>query len=284
MSPEPSAPLNAFTVDVEDWYHGLTRTMHAPERWPSLPPRVDDTIPRLLDLLAELRTRATFFILGHLAEKHPRLVRRIADAGHELGSHGMMHRRVDALTPGEFRQELRRSREAIAQVASVAVQGFRAPQFSISRLNDWAFQVLSEEGYCFDSSIFPMRSLLYGDSSARRTPYRPLAGVGLVEYPVAVLRFAGVTLPVAGGFYNRMLPYAVIRRGVALLNRRGASAVLYVHPWELDLFQPRIPVSPRERLTHFGGRASLAPKLRRLFSEFSFAPLGEVHRQWLSSN
>ena len=276
--------LNALTIDLEDWYHGLTRTMHTPERWPSLTPRAEESTAHLLDLLAEEGVHATFFVLGDLARQSPALVRRIAEAGHELGSHGYSHRPIRGLTPAEFREELDRTGDLIAQASGAAVLGFRAPQFSIDQRCPWAFQVLVEAGYHYDSSVFPVKTLLYGYPGANRQPYRPLPDADLVEYPLATVRLAGVTLPVAGGVYNRWLPAHFTRWAVRRLNCQGVAAVLYLHPWELDRQQPRIPVSPRERLTHYGRRASLEGKLRHLFHDFEFAPLGEVHQQWLSRN
>jgi polysaccharide deacetylase family protein (PEP-CTERM system associated) len=188
------------------------------------------------------------------------------------------------LTPAGFREDLDTSREIIQQASGTLIKGFRAPQFSIDRRCLWAFQVLTDAGYQFDSSVFPARSWLYGYADAPREPYRPLKNGDLVEYPLATVRLGTLTLPAVGGVYTRLLPYRLIRWAILRLNKEGIAAILYLHPWELDLAQPRIPVNPRERLTHYGLRSSLAPKLQRLWRDFHFAPLGEVHQAWLQAN
>jgi len=275
---------NAMTIDFEEWYHGLTRTNIHPESWPAMTSRAEAAVAILLGILDEAGIRATFFILGDLARQSPALIRHLAEAGHELGSHGYSHRPVHRLTPATFREDLEKTRESIQEAAGVPVRGFRAPFFSIDSRCLWAFDVLAEAGYEYDSSVFPLRTILYGYAGASRLPYRPVAGKNLVEYPVATIRLGGVTIPVAGGFYWRMLPYPIIRWALRRLNHQGVPAVLYMHPWELDILQPRIPVSPRERLTHYGGRKTLAGKLRHLCHDFKLAPLGEIHRIWLSTN
>ena len=285
MLPEQNGVVNALTVDFEDWYHGLTRTNPRPEQWDHLPARIEASAAMLLDLLSESGVHATFFILGDVARRQPQIIRRIAEQGHELASHGFSHRPVHRLTPEEFRRDLDETRQLIGDIAGVGVAGFRAPYFSIDQRNLWAFEVLEEAGYQYDSSIFPLKTILYGYAGASRVPYRPLPNsAGLVEYPLTTLRLLGRNFPVAGGFYNRMLPYPLIRLSLRTLNRQGMAAILYLHPWELDMHQPRIPVSPRERLTHFGGRASLADKLRKLSSDFRLTTLGEVHRLWVNSH
>jgi polysaccharide deacetylase family protein (PEP-CTERM system associated) len=282
-TPPPRA-LNALTIDCEEWYHGLTRTNIQPESWPTMTSRAEPSVGKLLDILDEAGVRATFFILGDLARQFPSLVKRIANAGHELGSHGYAHRPVHRLTPDSFLKDLDQTRDVIQQAAGSAIHGFRAPYFSIDPRCLWAFDVLCDAGYEYDSSVFPLRTILYGYAGASRLPYRPVTGGKLVEYPVATIRMAGMTLPVAGGFYWRMLPYPVIRSAIQKLNRQEVPAVFYMHPWELDTDQPHIRVSARERLTHYGGRSTLPGKLHRLCREFNLAPLGEIHRIWLDMN
>lgn len=284
MSDETKKFSNAFTVDLEDWYHGLTRTLATPERWSSLPKRAENTVPHLLDLLSNSGVRTTFFVLGDLAEKHPKLIKRISDQGHELGSHGYSHRPVGQFSRKEFKKELEKSIAIIEQLTGISPIGFRAPQFSINQKCTWAFEVLAETGFEYDSSVFPTRSLFYGYPGASRKPYKPLKNSDIVEYPVATTRIGKLTVPVAGGVYNRMLPYSIIKWLMKRINQEEYPAVLYVHPWELDRKQPRIPVSFRERITHYGRRNTLDQKLKSLFLDFKFLPLGEVHRQWLSAN
>jgi polysaccharide deacetylase family protein (PEP-CTERM system associated) len=283
MSPDQNGVVNALTIDFEDWYHGLTRTNPRPEQWDQLPARIEESAAMLLELLSEARVKATFFILGDVARRQPQIIRRIAEMGHELGSHGFSHRPVHQLNPQEFRRDLDETRQLIQDIAGADVVGFRAPYFSIDQRCLWAFEVLEQAGYHYDSSIFPLKTILYGYAGASRVPYRPLSDARLVEYPLTTLRMFGRNFPVAGGFYNRMLPYPVIRWSLRKINRQGMAAILYLHPWELDVHQPRIPVSPREKLTHFGGRASLAGKLRRLSKDFHLTTLGEVNRLWNAS-
>jgi polysaccharide deacetylase family protein (PEP-CTERM system associated) len=179
---------------------------------------------------------------------------------------------------------LERTRQVIEDAAGVTVQGFRAPYFSIDGSCLWAFDVLAEAGYHYDSSVFPLRTILYGYAGASRTPYKPVKQSVLTEYPVATIRLGGLTIPVAGGFYLRMLPYALVRWALQRLMEQDFTVVIYMHPWELDTIQPRIPVSPRELLTHFSGRRSLTEKLRRLCGDFQLAPLGEVHKRWTAAH
>ncbi len=275
---------HALTVDLEDWYHGLTSTNARPETWPSLSSRTEQTVELLLDLFTANQLHATFFVLGDLAQKCPGVIRRIAEAGHELGSHGFSHRPVHQLKPSEFKAELDRTTQLVQDISGQAVKGFRAPYFSIDQRCLWAFEVLAESGYQYDSSVFPLRTILYGYPGASRYPFRPLPGAELVEYPVATIRAAGLTLPAAGGFYFRIYPYTFIRWSLRSLEKKAQSGVLYMHPWEFDQHQPRIPVTFRERITHFAGRSSWAEKLTRLARDFELVPLGELHRLWLQRN
>jgi polysaccharide deacetylase family protein (PEP-CTERM system associated) len=271
-------------VDLEDWYQGLTRTSQQIDRWPEYPDRVVETTEKLLGILAAEDVRATFFTLGYLADQFPSLIRKIAEAGHELALHGYYHYPVFRLTPEVFRQEMLRGREAVEAASGQAVWGYRAPMFSINRASLWALEVLRELGFQYDSSLFPTRNMLYGFPGAPRYPYRPFEGHMFVEFPVSTVRFMGITWPIAGGFYLRILPYPMVRWGIRRLNRQGFPAVLYTHPWELDLEQPCIPVSPRERVTHFGGRTTLEAKLRLLCRDFQLVPLGELCHQWPSEH
>jgi polysaccharide deacetylase family protein (PEP-CTERM system associated) len=275
---------NALTIDLEEWFHGLTRTNTNPDRWPEMTRRAEYTVSMLLDILEEAGVRATFFVLGDLAEQSPGVVKKIAEAGHELGSHGYSHRPVHSLDPGVFREELKKTQDIICDITGIPIYGFRAPYFSIDKRCLWAFEVLAEAGFQYDSSVFPFKTILYGYPGANRRPYRPLEGVDLVEYPISTIRLARIPIPVGGGFYWRMLPYAVIHWSLRNINRNGYPAILYLHPWELDAKQRRIPVSPRERLTHYGGRDSLVGKLQRLFQDFELIPLGELHQEWVSLN
>ena len=277
-------PPHALTIDLEDWYHGLTRTNVKPQDWPHLVRRAQESTPLLLDILDEADVHATFFVLGDLVRENPSLIKRIAQKGHELGCHGYSHRPVHSLTPATFRQELDKTRKLIEDVAGKSVIGFRAPYFSIDHRCLWAFKILEEAGFQYDSSVFPIKTILYGYVGASRLPYNPIDGSDFMEYPVATIRLLGLTFPVAGGFYFRILPYSIIHWALTKLKDNCVSAILYMHPWELDCKQPRIPVSPRERFTHFTGRSTLAEKIERLCRDFDLTPLGEIHRLWITNS
>jgi len=233
--------------------------------------RVALGVGRLLDALARHQARATFFVLGWIADRHPDLVKSIAAAGHEVASHGWGHRRVTQLSPEAFREEVRTSRETLEQVVAAPVLGFRAPSYSIVPGLEWALEILVEEGYRYDSSLFPIRRPGYGYPKGGRDPYHVRTGAGeILEVPPATFRVLGANLPAAGGAYLRLLPFALIRAAVRQAERRGAAATLYVHPWEVDPEQPRLAVGAVTRLRHYGGLTRTLPRLERLLGEFRF--------------
>ncbi|MFW6082578.1 MAG: XrtA system polysaccharide deacetylase, partial [Chloroflexota bacterium] len=268
--------INAFTVDLEDWYHGLTSTNRRPALWPGLESRVVSNTERLLDILAEHDVRATFFVLGEVAGQYPDLVRRVAAEGHEISVHGHAHADIRTLTPKRFGSELDQALAVLTPLATQPIVGHRAPYFSIDESTLWSLDVLAERGFTYDSSMFPTRNMLYGYPGAPRFPHRLDGSNGLVEFPASTARFLRINWPIAGGFYVRTLPYSIIRWGIRSLNRQGQPAIMYVHPWELDLDQPMRAASLRERITHYSGRRSLESKLRQLLQEFEFGPLREM--------
>lgn len=269
--------MNAFTVDLEEWFQGLTSTNPLLEQWDSFESRVVPATYRLLGVLRTHQVQATFFVLGRVADRYPALIETICEDGHEIGVHGYNHRFVWRLTPAEFAHELERSIGAVTRITGECPLGHRAPYFSINATTSWAFDVLQAQGLRYDSSVFPTRNPLYGYPGAPRFPYRvktpDLAGHELIEFPLSTVRLAGVNWPIAGGFYLRALPYAIVRWSISRLNGQGQPAILYVHPWELDLGQRYSQVTPRERITHYYGRSHLAEKLHRLLSDFQFGPL-----------
>ncbi|MCB9171533.1 MAG: DUF3473 domain-containing protein [Ardenticatenales bacterium] len=267
---------NAFTIDLEEWFHGLTSTNPQVERWPTFESRVVAATERLLALLARHKVQATFFTLGHVADHHPALIEQIADAGHEIALHGYFHRFVHKLSPDDFAREIERTLEVLQPLVGTPPIGHRAPYFSIRSTMGWAFDILQRFGIRYDSSLFPMRALLYGDADAPRQPHR--RPQGLWEYPPSILKMGRLTLPVGGGFYFRALPYSLLRRAYQRLAQQGQPIIFYLHPWELDTGQRYPHVTPRERLTHYHGRERLAAKLERLFADFTFGPLGTLHR------
>lgn len=271
--------INAMSVDVEEYFHASALEPVAPRsRWETLPSRVVPTTRTLLDLFAARQTRATFFILGWVAEKYPELVRDIAAAGHEIASHGYWHQIVYSLSPTEFREDVRRSKRVLEDLVGVPVAGYRAPSFSITRRSLWALDVLAEEGYGYDASIFPVRHDRYGIPDAPRHSYAlDCAGRPLTEVPPSTIRLGGQNLAVAGGGYFRLLPYGWTRAGLSRLNRRERRpAIFYLHPWEIDTDQPRLDVGLVTRLRHYGNLGRTAGRLARLLDEFRFAPVADV--------
>lgn len=273
--------VNAMTVDVEEHFQvsgfeGVVRR----EDWSAHESRVVANTERLLELFSRQSVRGTFFILGWVAERHPGLVRRIADAGHEIGCHGYSHRLIYDQTPEEFRRELTLARRILQDASGQAVCGHRAASFSITRRNLWALDVLVDVGFTYDSSVFPIVHDRYGVPGAPRGMYRlELAnGSALVELPPSTLRFGPVVLPVGGGGYFRLYPTRVTRWAIDRLNRRERMpAVVYVHPWEFDPGQPRVPGVPWLRAArHYVNLETALEKLRILLDSHEFAAMGEI--------
>jgi polysaccharide deacetylase family protein (PEP-CTERM system associated) len=273
-------PLNAMTVDVEEHFQvsAFERVIER-ESWSDRPSRVQANTERLLDLFEETGVRATFFVLGWIAQRKPDLVRRIADRGHEIGSHGYSHSLVYDQQPEVFREETARSKILLEEIAGRPVTGYRAASFSIGWRNLWALDVLAELGFRYDSSLFPVYHDRYGMPGAPRRIHEVTTpgGSTLVEVPPSTLRFGRANLPVAGGGYLRLFPELLSHWAIRRLNRReGMPAVVYVHPWELDPAQPRIRAPLLSRLRHYGGLRGMEAKLRRLLVRFRFGPVERV--------
>jgi polysaccharide deacetylase family protein (PEP-CTERM system associated) len=274
--------INAFTIDVEDYFQVTAFENHvAREDWDRYPSRVVRNTYRLLDLLGRRGVRATCFVLGWVGRRFPQLVRTIADAGHEVGCHSYWHRLIYSQTPDEFRQDLRQARDVLQQAAGRPVTAFRAPSFSITKASLWALTVLREEGFETDASIFPVHHDRYGIPEAEPFPHRLRAGAGeLREFPSSVVRFGRLNLPVAGGGYFRLLPVTWTAACIRHVNERlGQPFVFYIHPWEVDPYQPRLPVSWRTRWRHYLHLASTERKLDWLLGRFRFGALGDVAEQ-----
>jgi polysaccharide deacetylase family protein (PEP-CTERM system associated) len=262
---------NAMTVDVEDYFQ-VEAFADCIDRgqWSSLTSRVENNVDRILAIFAGSGVSATFFTLGWIAERHPAMVRRIVAAGHELASHGHEHKRADLQQPAEFRADVARAKRLLEDIGGVAVRGYRAPTFSISAGNQWAFRILEEEGYAYSSSINPIRHDLYGMPDAPRTLFQP-DGCTLWEVPMTTLRVGNHNLPCSGGGYFRLLPYALFRRGFARVNRHeNLTGIFYFHPWEIDPEQPRIACGWKSRLRHYTNLSRMASKLERLVSHFAW--------------
>ena len=268
-----AAGRHFFTVDVEEHFQvsafeGSVRR----EDWGRHPSRVERNVDALLELLDRHDARGTFFVLGCVGEKHPSMVRRIAAAGHEVASHGHDHRRVTHQSAGDFRRSVRKSKSILEGIAGTAVSGFRAPSFSIVPGVEWAFDVLLEEGYIYDSSLFPIRrSAHYGYPSAPRGPHWIERATGrLLELPLTTLRRGRLNIPASGGAYFRIFPFALTRTALSECERRGVPGMFYIHPWEIDPGQPRISASLGSRLRHYTGLHRTAGRLARLLGKFRF--------------
>ena len=249
--------------------------------WDAQPSRVEANTDQLLELLASSGATATCFTLGWVAERFPDLIRRIAREGHELGSHTWWHRKVSGSTAAEFREEVRRSKAILEDLSGSAVRGFRAPSFSITPGTEWAFDVLLEEGYTYDSSLFPVRRPGYGYPAAPPFPHpidRPAGR--LIELPMATVTIAGLRVPAAGGAYLRHFPQAIIRRAFRAFERAGQPGMFYIHPWEIDPDQSRLPVGWLSRIRHYRNLGSTMARLRSLLAEFRFTSV----RDWLARN
>ncbi|OYW87459.1 MAG: polysaccharide deacetylase [Sphingobium sp. 32-64-5] len=275
--------VNALTVDVEDWFQvgAFEKTLDRAD-WDGLECRVEHNVDKVLDLFAESGVKGTFFTLGWVAERFPAAIRRIVGAGHELASHGYDHQRVFTLTPETFRADLRKSRDLLEQAGGVAVNGYRAPSFSIDTRTPWAHPILAEEGYAYSSSVAPIVHDHYGWPQAPRFAFRPVVDSPLLELPVTTARLGGRTLAAGGGGFFRLLPYAFSRWAVGQVNRRNARpAILYFHPWEIDPDQPRVADAPlKSRVRHYSNLDVMAPKLRRLIGDFAWGRIDAlVERQ-----
>jgi polysaccharide deacetylase family protein (PEP-CTERM system associated) len=262
-----------FTVDVEEYFHPTALAPYYPRsRWNGLERRSPGVIDRLLGLLEERGVLGTFFVVGWLAEKEPSMVRAVADAGHEIASHGYEHALVRVLGPDGFRESASRSKKVLEDITGVAVTGYRAPSFSIVPGLEWAFDVLLEEGYTYDASLFPVsQHPTYGYPSSQSDPFLIERNGGrLQEFPALTLRVLGTRLPASGGAYFRLLPYALVRSALRQAERRRSSGMFYIHPWELDDWTPEVAAPRLQLLRTFGGRRRIWVKLGRLLEEFDF--------------
>ncbi len=282
VAASPTAPAHHFTVDVEEYFQVSAFEGVVPSsEWHRYPSRVEPAIDRLCQLLAEAEARATFFVLGWLASRQPSLVRRIADAGHEIASHGWDQRRVGDQTALAFRWSVRHAKLLLEDLVGREVLGYRAPSFSIAPGREWALDILIQEGYRYDSSLFPVRQPGYGYANGGRDPHWIARdGGGLTEVPPTTLRWMGLNLPAAGGGYFRLLPYGVTRAALRQCERRHTPGTFYIHPWELDPDQPRFDVAWTTRLRHYGGIERTEERLRRLLAEFRFGAIEDTLREW----
>jgi len=267
-----------MSVDVEEYFQvaAFERQIGRGD-WARYPSRVVQNTSRVLDVFAERGIRATFFVLGWVAERHPELIRRIVHDGHELASHGYDHTRATQLDREQFREDVTRTKRILEEIGRVEVRGYRAPSYSIGAGNLWALDVLHEAGYVYSSSIYPIRHDLYGMPEAPRFAFRPRAGA-ILELPVTTVEFAGQKLPAGGGGYFRLLPYGLYRRALRRVNARDRQpGIFYFHPWEVDPGQPRVAGAPlRSRLRHYTNLHSMEARLKRLLGDFTWGRMDEV--------
>ncbi|MEX1081863.1 MAG: XrtA system polysaccharide deacetylase [Halofilum sp. (in: g-proteobacteria)] len=274
-----TAVRSALTVDVEEHFQVSAFDHVIPrERWGRIRSRVENNTRRLLDLFDERDTKATFFVLGWVAERHPRLVREIATRGHEIASHGQTHELVYRQDPKTFREETMRSKDVLEDQAQQPVEGYRAASYSITPASLWALDILVELGFTWDSSIFPIHHDRYGIPTAPRWPHtlRTPSGYTLTELPLTTWQVGGQRLPVAGGGYFRLYPYALTRYGLRAVNGEGRPFIFYLHPWEVDPDQPRIRAGWRSRLRHYVGLRRCEGRLGQLLQDFELTTVESV--------
>ena len=275
--------INALTIDVEDYFQVNAFANHVrQDQWDTYPLRVEDNTRRVLEMLDRFSITATFFILGWVAERLPTLTKEIHRRGHEIACHGYGHELVYEVGPDRFRADIRRSKALLEDQCGECVNGYRAPSYSITKKSFWALNILVEEGFAYDSSIFPIVHDTYGIPDAERFPHTIRTGAGsLVEFPLTTLPlqmgWKKVHLPIAGGGYLRLLPVHFIQHGISGINKREQQpAVLYFHPWEIDPEQPRIKANIKSRFRHYLNLHRTESKLRHLLGGIKFAPMKEV--------
>ncbi len=279
---------NCLTIDVEDYFQVNAFAAHVrQDQWDSFPLRVGNNTHRILDFLDHYNIKATFFVLGWVAERLPGLAHEIHQRGHEIACHGYGHELIFKIGPDKFRADIRRAKMLLEDQTGVRVNGYRAPSYSITRQSIWALDILVEEGFTYDSSIFPIRHDTYGIPDAQRFPHTIQTDAGpLAEFPLTTLLlnlgWKKMHLPIAGGGYLRLLPVEIIRRGIETINTREKQpAVLYFHPWELDPEQPRIKAGVKSTFRHYINLHRTERKLCYLFNKIRFAPMKEVLVQYL---
>ena len=273
-------PPHLFTVDVEEYYHAAALAPYLPrETWPTLNKRVEIGMDMLLDLLKHHSAKATFFVLGPVAEANPSLIRRMVDDGHEVASHGWSHRSLTELTPSEFSEEAVRSRNVLSDISGQPILGFRAPNFSVRRSCEWAFDVRLEAGYTYDASVFPSRGSGADFPGEEIYVLKRPAG-SLLEVPMCCATIGTVKIPAAGGAWFRLLPYWLSDRALKQAEERGKPGMFYIHPWELDADQPRVRTNVKTRIRHYGGIDRVANRLQRLLTDYHFTSI----ESWLAAD
>ena len=268
-------PVNYLTIDVEDYFQvAAFEKVIQPATWENYPSRVEQNTTRILDLLNTYGVKGTFFIVGWTAERFPGLVKEIVTRGHEIGCHSYQHQKIYNQTPEEFRRDTQKAKDILEQASGRPVVGYRAPTYSITKKSLWAFDILQELGFKWDSSIFPIRHDNYGIPDAPRFAYK-MPNHNLIEYPISTALLWGRKIPVAGGGYFRILPYWFTRMALKKINQQEKEPfIFYLHPWEVDLGQPKVSHAGwKSRFRHYHNLGKTEERLHCLLKEFRFAPI-----------
>lgn len=271
---------NILTIDLEEWFHANYHDdVFDPQKTYEV--RIVQNTKRLLALFKEHQAKATFFVLGYVAEQHPQLIREIAAAGHEIATHGYAHQLVYQQTPTEFKADVSRAKKLVEDIMGQSIKGYRAPSWSITSKSLWAWDILADLGFVYDASVFPIETYLYGLPSAPRFPYHPEyneRALNLLEVPSSTVRILNKNIPFAGGFYFRALPYSLIAQGIKTVNKEGQPTIVYLHPREIDPGQPRLTLSWKESLIHYYGIGGCERKLIRVLKRFKFTSIEEYFK------
>lgn len=274
--PAHSRIFNALTIDVEDYFMvSAFADVIKFEDWHRYESRIERNTYRILELLDGYQVKATFFVLGWVAENYPEMVRDIQSAGHEIACHGYNHRLIYDMAPEEFRQDVRRAKNVLEDISGTLVTGYRAPSYSVVKNTLWALDILIEEGFRYDSSIFPIRHDHYGLPEAHRFPHIIERSNGtIIEFPPSTFSLFGQNIPIAGGGYLRLLPVQAIKTALKRINERERKmTIVYFHPWEIDVDQPKLNGKWRSKFRHYINLETTMPKLRNLLGEFKFQPM-----------
>lgn len=267
--------VNIITVDLEDYFmvSGFENIVKF-EDWVRYESRIVINTRRILSILEEFNTRATFFVLGWVAEKNPKLIKEIYNRGHEISSHGYAHKIIYKHSPRQFREDIKKSKVILEQIIGEPILGYRAPSFSITKNSLWALDILAEEGFRYDSSIFPSYHTRGGIPGANRFPFKiSRKDKEIFEFPVSTLRIFKFNIPISGGGYFRILPYQFIQWGIREINKQGHPVIFYIHPWELDINQPKIKIKGLNRIRHYINLGKSEQRLKEFLSEFKFSSI-----------
>jgi len=269
---------NLLSVDLEDWFsvEAFNNVIDKKE-WQKLDSVVERTTADILALFSQYKVRATFFVLGWVANKYPELVARVAESGHEISCHSFYHRMVSSITPDEFKRDTEMAIDAIIKATGITPRGYRSPSWGMKREMTWAYEIMADFGFTYDSSIFPIYHDIYGDPGAPTSAYCVSLPQGrqIVEIPASTIPMFGKRFPIGGGGWLRQFPYWFTRRGIRRLNENGIPAMIYFHPWELDPNIPRMKLSMKNSIRQYGNLGTMRIKVERLLTDFDFSTISE---------